>query len=70
MGISINALSRDLSVLLNRVSEIVNGKRSITVDTALHFGKYSEHPQKSGPTCKTIMTYELHGASSSRRLNS
>jgi len=29
LGISINQLSRDLSVPPNRVSEIVNGKRSI-----------------------------------------
>lgn len=32
-GISINQLSRDLSVPPNRISEIVKGKRSITVDT-------------------------------------
>ena len=35
LGISINKLSRDLSVPPNRISEIVNGKRSITADTAL-----------------------------------
>ncbi|MBW2740434.1 MAG: HigA family addiction module antidote protein, partial [Deltaproteobacteria bacterium] len=35
LGISINQLSRDLSVPPNRISEIVNGKRSITADTAL-----------------------------------
>ncbi|MDN5881644.1 MAG: HigA family addiction module antitoxin, partial [Nitrosospira sp.] len=40
MGISINALSRDISVPPNRISEIVNGKRSITADTALRLGKY------------------------------
>ncbi len=40
MGISINKLSRDLSVPPNRISEIVNGKRSITVDTALRLERY------------------------------
>lgn len=40
LGISINALARDIDVPPNRVSEIVNGKRSITADTALRLGKY------------------------------
>ena len=39
-GISINALSRAVNVPLNRISAIVIGKRSITVDTALRLGKY------------------------------
>lgn len=40
MGISINRLARDLAVPPNRISEIVNGKRAITADTALRLGKY------------------------------
>ena len=40
LGISINRLSRDLSVPPNRISEIVKGKRSITVDTALRLQRY------------------------------
>jgi addiction module HigA family antidote len=36
LGISINRLARDHSVPPNRISEIVNGKRSITADTALN----------------------------------
>lgn len=40
LGISISQLSRDLSVPPNRVSEIVNGKRSITADTALRLQRY------------------------------
>jgi addiction module HigA family antidote len=40
LGISINKLSRDLSVPPNRISEIVNGKRSITADTALRLQRY------------------------------
>jgi len=40
LDISINQLSRDLSVPPNRVSEIVNGKRAITADTALRLERY------------------------------
>jgi antitoxin HigA-1 len=40
MGVSINALAREMAVPLNRISEIVSGKRSITADTALRLGKY------------------------------
>ena len=35
MSVSINALAREIAVPPNRISEIVNGKRSITADTAL-----------------------------------
>jgi antitoxin HigA-1 len=40
LGVSINQLSRELSVPPNRISEIVNGKRSITADTALRLERY------------------------------
>ncbi len=40
LGISINALARDTDVPPNRISEIVNGKRAISADTALRLGKY------------------------------
>lgn len=40
LGISINALARGIDVPPNRVSAVVNGKRSITADTALRLGKY------------------------------
>ena len=40
LGISINGLARDIDVPPNRISEIVNGKRAITADTALRLGKY------------------------------
>ncbi len=39
LGISINALARDLSVPPNRISEIVNGKRAITADTTLRLAR-------------------------------
>jgi addiction module HigA family antidote len=40
LNISINKLSRDLVVPPNRISEIVNGKRAITADTALRLERY------------------------------
>ena len=40
LGVSINALAREIAVPPNRVSDIVNGNRSITADTALRVGKY------------------------------
>ncbi len=38
MGISINRVTRDM-VPPGRISEIVNGKRGITADTALRFAR-------------------------------
>lgn len=40
MGFSINRLARDIVVPPGRISAIVNGKRSITADTALRLSKY------------------------------
>jgi len=60
MGVSINALSRDVNVPPNRISEIVNGKRSTIADTALHLASISAHPRKSGSICKPITTSAWH----------
>ena len=38
--ISLNGLALSLRVPMNRISAIVNGKRSITADTALRFARY------------------------------
>lgn len=40
LGLSINALAREIDVPPNRISEIVSGKRAVTADTALRLGKY------------------------------
>lgn len=40
MGISINRLARDIVVPPGRTSEIVNGKRGITADTALRLARF------------------------------
>ena len=39
MGLSINRLAREIMVPPNRISDIVNGKRAISADTALRLGK-------------------------------
>jgi len=39
-GISLNRLSRDIRVSLSRVSTIVNGKRTVTAETALRLARY------------------------------
>jgi addiction module HigA family antidote len=40
LGLSISGLARDLRVPVTRMSEIVNGRRRITADTALRFARY------------------------------
>ena len=39
-GISINRLGRELRVPVTRISEIANGRRGITADTALRLARY------------------------------
>jgi addiction module HigA family antidote len=40
LGITVSALARELDVPPNRISQIVNGKRAFSADTALRLGKY------------------------------
>ena len=40
MGVSQYRLAKDISVAQRRISEITQGKRSITADTALRLGRY------------------------------
>ncbi|MBT4458976.1 MAG: HigA family addiction module antidote protein [Anaerolineae bacterium] len=40
LGLSQYRLAKDIGVTPIRISEIVNGKRSITVDTAMRFARY------------------------------
>ena len=40
MGISAYKLAKDINISATRVSEIIKGKRRITVDTALRLSKY------------------------------
>jgi antitoxin HigA-1 len=40
LNLSLNELSRALRVPMNRISAIVNGRRAITVDTAIRLARY------------------------------
>jgi len=40
LGISQNALGRAIGVSPRRINEIVQGKRAVTADTALHLARY------------------------------
>ena len=40
LGITVSALAREIGVPANRISQIVNGKRALSADTALRLGKY------------------------------
>jgi len=40
MGVSQYRLAKDINVPQHRISEIVQGKRAITADTALRFGRF------------------------------
>ena len=40
MGMSAGAFSRQISVPTNRITQIMNGRRSITGDTALRLGHF------------------------------
>jgi len=40
MGVSAYRLSKDIKIPQTRISQIVNGKRRITADTALRLSKY------------------------------
>lgn len=40
LGMSINRLGRELRVPVTRMSEIVNGRRGISADTALRLARY------------------------------
>jgi antitoxin HigA-1 len=40
LGITVSELARGIGVPPNRISQIVNGKRAFSADTALRLGKY------------------------------
>ena len=67
LGVSINALAREIAVPPNRISEIVGGKRAITADTALRLGKYFGVSRKSGLDCRWITTCVSPSARPGRR---
>ena len=64
LGLSINRLARELHVPVNRVSEIVGGRRGITADTALRLARYFGTSAEFWGNLQSI--YELQSASRDR----
>ena len=40
LGLTVNGLARELKVLVNRLSEILNGRRALNADSALRLSRY------------------------------
>lgn len=64
LGLSINRLARELHVPVNRVGEIVNGRRGITADTALRLARYFGSSPEFWLNLQSA--YELQSASRDR----
>ena len=47
--------ARQIDVPPNRISQIINGKRAVTGDSALRFGTGSALNRNSGSICKALM---------------
>ncbi len=65
LGLSARALARDIEVPPNRITEILNGERAVTADTALRLG------ERFGTSAEMWMNlqvgYDLELARESRR---
>ena len=40
LGLTVNGLARELKISLNKMSEIVNGRRALNADAALRLSRY------------------------------
>jgi addiction module HigA family antidote len=60
IGVSMNELARALRIPMNRISAIVNGRRAISVDTAMRLARYFG----TSPQCwlNLQMAYDLEVA--------
>jgi antitoxin HigA-1 len=50
-GLSANRLALGLGVASGRITDILNGRRSINADTVRRLGRYSATARNSGSTC-------------------
>lgn len=67
MGMSAAEFSRQISVPTNRVTQILNGRRSITGDTALRLAHFSAPALSFGSTYKPLMRSGWPSRSQARR---
>jgi len=70
LGISINRLAREISVSPARVSDIVNGRRGISADTALRLGRFLACRRSFGLVCSRTTTYAWRGRKQDRKSSS
>ena len=54
--LSANRLSLDIGVPSGRITDILNGRRSITADTAVRLGRYLATAPSSGSICRVSTT--------------
>jgi addiction module HigA family antidote len=72
--LSANRLAIDLGVPSGRITDILNGRRSITADTAVRLGRYFGNNARFwldldfGSTCKASTILRPFSASAARRL--
>ena len=59
LGISFNRLARDTRIPLSRVSLIMNGRRSITADTAMRLARYFSTSAQMWMNLQTAYDLEL-----------
>jgi addiction module HigA family antidote len=65
--LSANHLALDLGVPSGRITDILNGRRSISADTALRLGRYFGHRHSSGSTSRASTTSRWSSVSAARR---
>ncbi len=68
LKISINKLARDLRVPVTRISEIVNGRRSVTADTALRLARYFESSPEFWMNLQSAYDLEVAQRASAERI--
>jgi len=70
LGMSINRLARELFVPPGRISQIVNGKRAISADTALRLGRFFKVSPEAWLNLQTAYELRLARRSSGKEVES
>ena len=67
LGMSAAELARRIEVLVNRITEILNGRRAVTGDTALRLGRFSRRRASSGSTSRSSTNCGVRSRRTARR---
>ena len=70
LAISINRLARDLRVPVTRISDIVNGRRGISADTALRLARFFGNSPEFWMNLQSAYDLERAQRDSMRRIES